>query len=247
MGSQLFNIINLAIILVVFGFLVWYIWDLFFAKDYSPVAWQYAKKSGSVSGKLASLEKKYPDKVRFFNFWFQIERLKRDKIPGDFAEAGVYKGESARLIHHMDPGRVFHLFDTFTGFAERDLLNETGEAAEYTTKNFADTDVTTVLKKIGGNDNIILHPGYFPDSVNGLANETFALVNLDLDLYVPTKAALEFFYPRLSHGGVIIIHDYNPKWEGICKAVDEFMVGKPESLVVIPDTDGTCMIVKSKV
>ena len=246
MNTQLFHILNLAIILVVFVFLARYAWDIFFSDNYSPVAWQYAKKSGTITDKLVSLEKKYSDKVRFFNFWFQAERLKRDKVPGAFAEAGVYKGDSAKVLHHMDPGRIFHLFDTFTGFEERDLVYEAGEAATYTTNNFADTNIVSVLKNIEGNGNILVHAGYFPDTTQGSQDEIFALVNLDLDLYVPTKAALEFFYPRLSPGGVIIIHDYNPKWEGICKAVDEFLTGKPESLVVIPDTDGTCMLIRNR-
>jgi len=245
MNTQLFHILNLVIILVVFAFLVRYAWDIFFSDKYSPVSWQHAKKSGTINDKLVSLEKKYPDKVRFFNFWFQVERLKKDKIPGAFAEAGVYKGDSAKILHQMDTGRSFHLFDTFSGFEARDLVYETGEAATYATDNFADTSVVKVLKNIEGNDNILIHAGYFPDTTLDLQDEIFALVNLDLDLYIPTKAALEFFYPRLSPGGLIIIHDYNPKWEGICKAVDEFLTGKPESLVVIPDTDGSCMIIRN--
>lgn len=245
MSSHLFLILNLVIILVVFIFLIRYVWDIFFSQNYSPVSWQYARKAGRVSKKLISLEKKYPDKVRFFNFWFQVERLKKDEVSGAFAEAGVYKGESAGIIHHADPGRIFHLFDTFSGFEARDLVYETGEAATYTVKNFADTGVNNVILKIGGNENIIVHAGYFPDSAVGLEDEIFALVNLDLDLYIPTKAALEFFYPRLSPGGVIIIHDYNPKWEGICKAVDEFVAGIHEPLILIPDTDGSCMIIRN--
>ena len=53
-----------------------------------------------------------------------------------------------------------------------------------------------------GNLNLILHPGYFPDTAEKVSNEKFALVNLDADLYQPTKAALEFFYPRLSPGAL---------------------------------------------
>ena len=244
MNSLFFQIINLVIILVVFVFLIRYVWDIFFSENYSPVAWQYSKKAGKISRRLQKLEKKYPDKVRFFNFWFQVERLRKDKVPGAFAEAGVYKGESAKLLHHMDPARVLHLFDTFKGFDERDLKFEAGEAASYTTKNFADTHPVRVKNFIEGNENIVFHEGYFTDTCEQVKDIQFALVNLDLDLYIPTKAALEFFYPRLSPGGVMIIHDYNPKWEGICRAVDEFLKGKPEPLIVIPDTDGSVMIVR---
>jgi O-methyltransferase len=246
MKIPVFQLINLGIILVVLVFLVRYAWDLFFGKGYSPVEWEHARKSGQVSRKLLQVEKHYPDKVRFFNWWFQVERLKKEGVIGGFAEVGVYKGDSASVLHHMDPGRKFHLFDTFTGFPPHDLAHETGEAATYTPDRFADTHVTEVLKKISGNENIILHPGYFPETAEQVRNEIFALVNLDADLYQPTRAALDFFYPRLSPGGIIIIHDYNYKWEGIKRAVDDFIRNIPECLILVPDIDGTCMIIRNK-
>jgi len=46
-------------------------------------------------------------------------------------------------------------------------------------------------------------------------------------------------------GGVIIVHDYNHNWEGIPKAIDEFMVTIPESLIELSDWQGSAMIVKN--
>ena len=246
MKLPVFQLINLVIILIVLVFLIRYAWDLFFSKGYSPVEWEHDCKIGRISKKLLKLKKNYPDKIRFFNWWFQVERLKRDNIPGGFAEVGVYKGESAAVLHHMDPGRKFHLFDTFKGFPSSDLDYETGEAATYTPDRFADTHIAYVLEKISGNENILVHSGYFPDSAEPVKEELFSLVNLDADLYRPTRAAMEFFYPRLSPGGVIFIHDYNYKWDGIRKAVSEFVATIPETLVLMPDIDGTVVIVKVK-
>jgi O-methyltransferase len=191
------------------------------------------------------MKRSYPDKVRFFSWWFQVERLKRERVPGVFVELGVYKGDSARVIHHLDPARPLHLFDTFSGFTGQDLQMETGEAATYTPDNFADTSVEMVLKKIGGNDNIIIHQGYFPASAGDFHGRV-ALVNMDADLYNPTKAGLEFFYPLLSPGGVILVHDYNYRWPGILKAVDDFIRTIPENMVILPDISGTAMIIRNK-
>ena len=69
---------------------------------------------------------------------------------------------------------------------------------------------------------------------------------MDVDLFNPTKAGLEYFYPRLSPGGVIIIHDYNPDWPGIMKAVNDYAKTIKEPLVVLPDQDSSVMILKSK-
>ena len=101
-----------------------------------------------------------------------------------------------------------------------------------------------MLKRINGNDQVEIHPGYFPDSASAVSEETFALVNIDADLYKPTKTGLEFFYPRLNPGGVLFVHDYNEKWPGVMKAVDEFLRTIPEVAIPIPDRDGTIMIIK---
>ncbi len=247
MHLPLFQLINFSIILIVLIFLVKYLWDMFFGESYEPPAWEHARKQGKLSRELLKASRNYPDKVRLYNFWLQIQRIEQESIPGDFAELGVYKGESARIIHRMAPGRTLHLFDTFEGFTGSDLQPETGEASTYTTKNFADTSLNKVLKNMGGDpEKIKIHAGYFPQSTAGFENSTFAMVSMDADLYNPTKAGLEFFYPRLSPGGVIFIHDYNNKWEGLMKAVDEFASNLPETLVLSPDLDSTVMIVKNK-
>jgi len=246
MQIPVFQILNYTLILVVLILFIRYLWDMFFDREYQPAAWQVAKKTGRLSRQVVQMERHFPDKVRFFNWWFQIERLTREKIPGDFAELGVYKGESARILHHMDPGRKLHLFDTFEGFNRKDLRKETGAAATYTENDFADTNILRVIKRIKGNANLVIHKGYFPETVSGLEHERFALVNIDCDLYNPTRAGLEFFYPRLTPGGVILIHDYNPKWQGVVEAVDEFMRQIPEPLMILPDMEGTVMIIRGK-
>lgn len=247
MQFPIFYLINFSIILIVLIFLVKYLWDLFFAENYEPPAWEIARKEGKLSKELLKAVRNYPDKIRFYNFWLQIQRICKEEIPGDFAELGVYKGDSARLLHLSAPDRVLHLFDTFDGFTSADLAPETGVAATYSTNNFADTSLKKVLLKIGGpHENIAVHAGYFPQSASGLDNLSFALVSMDADLYNPTKAGLEFFYPRMAPGGVIFIHDYNYKWEGLMKAVDEFASNIPEQLCLIPDLDSTVMICKNR-
>ena len=246
MNLPIFQIVNYLLILIVFIILIRYTWDMIFDRDYQPSAWQQAKKAGNVSRDLIRLERNYPDKVRFFNWWLQIERLKRNEIRGSFAELGVYKGDSARIIHLMDTERTFHLFDTFHGFTEEELKSEIGTAATYRPSDFADTSLEKVRKKIGKSENLVFHLGIFPATTSGLEKERFALVNIDADLYHPTKNGLEFFYPRLLPGGVILIHDYNEKWDGVVRAVNEFSLTIPEHLIQIPDMEGSIMIIRNK-
>jgi len=242
----LFLLFQLVLIVVILIFLIRYFWSTYFDTDYQPVEWQHRVKSGGITKKLQKAERKYSDKVRFFNLWFQVERLKKEKIPGTFAELGVYKGLTARVIQMTDPGRTLHLFDTFEGFKTNDLKEEKGEAATYTTEHFSDTRISKVKNLFEDGADVKIHAGYFPDSTKGLENENFALVNMDVDLYKPTKEGLQYFYPRLSPGGVIIIHDYNYKWEGLMDAVDEFVKEIPESIIPVADMESSVMIVKNR-
>jgi len=234
-------ILVIALLFIVFKYLESF-WSYRISK---PFAWENAARSRLVSARLVKIERSYRDKVRFYNLWFQVEQLKKNKIAGAFAELGVHKGETARAIHYMDTERIFYLFDTFEGFAHKDLVKESQTDSRFSIEMFADTNVDEVVKYINGNSNIRIKAGYFPDTAKGLESEKFALVHIDADLYAPTFAALNFFYQRLNNGGVIIVHDYNHNWEGIPKAIHEFIKTIPESLIELPDQYGSAMIIKN--
>jgi O-methyltransferase len=236
--------IALIFLLIVMG--IRYLYISISHRIHHPEQWTSHRKKGLIPPEILKVEKTSDDQIRLYNLWFQIQRLSAGNVPGDFAELGVYKGDSAYLIHHLAPSRTLHLFDTFSGFFEHDLSMETGEATRYSPHDFADTDTAVVLQKLGNSDAIVIHEGYFPETTKGLESHRFALVNIDADLYLPVKAGLEFFYPRLSPGGVILIHDYTHRWEGLMKAVDDFVAHIPENLVHVPDRFGTVMIIRNK-
>lgn len=247
MHLPILQLLNFSIILVVLIFLIKYVYDIFFGETYQPPAWEEALKAGKIDARLLKATRNYQDKVRLYTFWLQTQRIIKENISGDYAELGVYKGHSARLLHLMDPNRVLHLFDTFGGFSSNDLQHESGMAAEYTEKSFSDTDLKKVLQYISADSDLIkAHPGHFPESTLTLPDLQFVLVHMDADLYQPTSEGLKYFYPRMSAGGVIIIHDYNYKWEGLVKAVDEFVATIPETPILIADLDSSIMIVKNR-
>ena len=167
-------------------------------------------------------------------------------VPGSFAELGVYKGATARLIHHYAPERALYLFDTFEGFTERGHREEAlATGSQVSANHFSDTSIEMVTRFVRvQNGNVKFIPGYFPDSIpDGLHAMKFAFVHIDADLYSPIMAGLKFFYPLMSVGGMIVVHDYNA-WIGARTAVDEFMADKPEILVPMPDKSGSAVIVK---
>ncbi len=240
-----FQLANIALVLVALFIVFKYLETFWSYKISKPYAWERAVKSKKLDKRLVRMERTFRDRVRFYNIWLQIERLKKNKIKGAFAELGVYKGETAKAIHLMDETRKLYLFDTFDGFSANDLKSESQNEARFTKEMFDDTSLEEVKIHVSGNDQVEFRKGYFPDTAEGLEKETFAFVHIDADLYKPTKAALNFFYPRLAEQGVIIIHDYNHNWNGIPKAVNEFIATIPESLIEIPDWQGSAMIIKN--
>jgi predicted O-methyltransferase YrrM len=181
------------------------------------------------------------DLPRLYGFLLNIARVLKEEIPGDFAELGVYRGNTASILAHAarSTGRKLYLFDTFSGFDPADL-GGTASAA------FKDTSLEAVKAFVGA-EGVEYVVGRFPDSMSQVTiSARFAIVHLDADLEQPTAAALAFFYPRLSPGGLLILHDYSSgRWPGCTKAIDEFFKDKAERPVLMPDKSGTAIVVKA--
>ena len=183
------------------------------------------------------------DLVRLYFLLNQIEYIKNNNIPGLIAEVGVFKGTTSRLFHQAFPDKEILLFDTFEGFDERDI-NHSKENSKADIGGW-DVSLKDVQDFVGKSTLIKLIPGYFPDTTKNIdPNNRYALVHLDADLYNPQIAGLEYFYPRMTQGAVIIIHDCNNEYFGSKKALDEFFLDKPETPIVIPDKSGSAVVVK---
>lgn len=183
------------------------------------------------------------DVARLYVLLLNIARVLKDDVPGDFAEIGVYRGNTASILAQAARagGRRLYLFDTFSGFDPADQ-----EEPDHPSKSFTDTSLDSVRNFVG-TASVDYVVGRFPDSLSNMQfPDRFAIVHLDCDLYQPTAAGLAFFYPRLSPGGLLILHDYSSgHWNGCAQAIDEYLCDKPERPVLMPDKSGTAIVVKS--
>ena len=148
------------------------------------------------------------------------------KMIGSVAECGVWRGEYAKYINYFFPDRTLYLFDTFSGFSEGDVAidKKNSVGSDRDTSCFENTSVEYVRSKLPSPNKAEFRMGHFPETAEGLEQERFVFVRLDMDLYQPTLEGLKVFYPLLSPGGIIMIHDYFDYygWSGVKKAVDEF-------------------------
>lgn len=162
-----------------------------------------------------------------------------NKIIGDIAEVGVYKGGSAKLICEVKGNKVLHLFDTFEGCPkiddEIDIQYHKGQymAPLEDAKNYLNK-----YKKVN------FYKGIFPATAGPIKNKKFSFVHLDVDIYKSTLDCLKFFYPRMNKGGIIISHDYISSIGvgGVRKAFDEFFKDKPEPIIEMSGSQ--CLVMK---
>ena len=243
----LIQFINLLLINLVVLMALSYFWSFYTHKLFKPFEWLDTQKKKKLQKSIIKQERKFKDKVRFYSIWLQLKRINDKQISGAIAELGVYKGETAKLIHHMLPDRAFYLFDSFSGLPKQVIKEDCDGTVRPQTVQFDNTSPDEVLKYIDGNNNKLhIREGIFPSTTEDIPDEQYALVHIDADLYQSTKDALEYFYPKLNLEGAIIIHDYNHNWEGVKKAVDEFGQHIPEVFVELPDMYGSVLLIKNR-
>ena len=180
------------------------------------------------------------DQPRLFFLISTLLHLDERGVRGAVAEVGVYKGNSAKAMTLVAPGRDYYLLDTFGGFHEADTEDDPSGAAP----GRYSQDLERVREFIGDAPNVHYCKGVFPETAIMIPDDArFALVHIDCDLYKPTMAACAFFDDRLNYGGMLIVHDYfGDAWPGVKQAVDEFLADKPEFVTLIPDKSGSGVI-----
>lgn len=161
-------------------------------------------------------------------------------LSGEVAEIGVYKGGSAKLLAKMfeSTGKILALFDTFFGMPpvdpDKDIFQEGA---------FGDTSLEKVKAYLSDCKNVNLYQGLFPDTATSIKDKTFCFVHVDVDIYKSVMDCCNFFYSRMTKGGVIIFDDYGYlKCPGAKMAVDEFFADKSESPCYI--STGQCVVIR---
>lgn len=185
------------------------------------------------------------DIPRLWSLILNCKQILAEGIPGDFAELGVWRGNTAAVLAHFAArdGRRVVLFDTFEGFDGRDLSGIDADKA----KSFASTSVDLVRSTVGHDAQCDYVKGHFPMSLREEHRaRQYAVVSLDCDLYAPMRAGLEFFHPRMPRGGILFLHDYSSQhWNGAKQAIDEFCRATGEHLILMPDKSGSAFLRKS--
>jgi O-methyltransferase len=167
---------------------------------------------------------------RLGNLQHCIEDILSNEVPGDFLEAGVWRGGCsifmrAVLAAYECTHRNVWLADSFEGLPPSDKRQDSQYEMDSSIFPFLSATIDEVKRNFERfgllDEQVKFIPGWFRDSLNPTETGTLALLRIDCDLYDSTITVLESLYHRVCSGGWVIVDDY-----GIlppCKdAVDEF-------------------------
>ncbi len=163
-------------------------------------------------------------------------------LPGDFAKFGVFRGGTAALaaevLRDARDERTLHLFDSFAGMPVTSL----GEP--YDKGDFCQTSETAVralVAPIGANTSF--HVGFIPDTFQDVGIPKLAFAHVDVDLYQSVLDCIEFVYPRLVPGGIMVFDDYGvPSCTRAREAADLAFAGRREKPIYLPT--GQALVIK---
>lgn len=143
----------------------------------------------------------------------------RSGVPGDFVEAGVWRGGTAILMRavlaaYRDQTRRVWLADSFHGLPRPDPEQYPHDANDhYWESPLLRIPLDEVKRNFARygllDDRVRFLAGWFKDSLPSAPIDEIALLRLDADMYESTIQALTSLYPKLARGGYVIIDDYN--------------------------------------
>jgi O-methyltransferase len=149
------------------------------------------------------------DKYRCYDLWMLIPQIA--KIEGAILEVGTWKGGTSGIICQKarleNLKKNIYLADTFTGVpkvSEKDRRYNGGEH-----NNASEEEIHELLQSKLKIDNYRVLKGIFPDETAHLiSDDKFCFCHIDVDVYNSAKDIVEWIWPRLQVGGIIVYDDY---------------------------------------
>jgi len=183
---------------------------------------------------------------RRFNL-LNLSKLVRG-LPGDIAECGVFHAAGSFIMLSATDGtdKRYFGFDSFEGLSEPGEMDRiSSDTAFKWNKHDLISDEQVALANLEKfADRVTLYRGWIPERFDEVSTRRFCLVHIDVDLYEPTRDALDFFVPRMVAGGMIICDDYGfETCPGARKAMDECAERLGKSVTHLTTGQGVMMMV----
>ncbi len=159
-------------------------------------------------------------------------------IEGDIVECGIGKMGTfqilASLLQEENSARKLWGFDSFEGFPEpsaEDSSPRNPQKGEWKYIEAEDVAKFLIILGFGAqwiDSHVKIVKGFFRDTLPNNNVPKIALLHLDADLYDSYKTCLQYLFPRVVRGGVVLFDEYlnaSLKFPGAKKAIDEYFSG----------------------
>lgn len=168
-------------------------------------------------------------------------------LKGSTAECGGWLGVGSALICRALEGScsgddAHFVFDSFEGLPEPSL-NDRVKSGQWWTRGDLKTDTTSIDRLLRPFPNAHVLVGWIPDRFPEVGERSFRLVHIDVDLYDPTRDSIDFFFPRLVPGGVLLLDDHGfVSCPGARKAAVEYFEDAGLPIIELPT--GQAFVIK---
>lgn len=195
---------------------------------------------------------------RISKFATHLDLFRRTQhLAGDIVECGVFKGVSLcrwikfRALFGNAFSKRIIAFDTFGEFPEASFeddkikremfINEAGG------QSITKEELSDLLVRQNLYENIELVQGDILETAEAYVKKNphlkLSLLHVDVDLYEPTRKALEIFYPHVVRGGIVILDDFGA-FAGANKAIDDYFFGSDVKIETLPFSNAISFVEK---
>lgn len=168
-------------------------------------------------------------------------------LPGDFVECGVNTGiYSLAICDYLDFNRLnktFWLLDTYSGSPVEQMTEQ--EVERYGDRKKKQNDQIYFECYDLAKSNFAPWPratlvqGMIPDTLEEVTASEVAYLSIDMNFVAPERASLEYFWPKMVRGAVVVFDDYG--WEN-CRmqkdAHDEWAAKNGVEILLLPTGQG---------
>lgn len=163
-------------------------------------------------------------------------------LEGDFVECGVNTGAYSRaIIDYIDfnsLNKTFFLLDTFNGLVPEQISEKEKNNGinKYLTSY---RDVYVEVKKTFENFPVKIIKGPVPQTLTECDTKAIAYLSIDMNCVLPEIASIEYFWPKITSGGVVILDDYGfPNHIEQKLAFDQFAKAHDIEILCLPTGQG---------
>jgi O-methyltransferase len=173
-----------------------------------------------------------------------LETIESEKIPGNFLEAGVWRGGAcifaAAFLHVKEiEKRTIFAADSFEGLPRPEMKYPADTGDLHHTFDFLSVSIDEVEENFARylipTKNVVFVKGFFSESLKDLDCGPLAILRLDGDMYSSTTQVLHSLFDKISPGGFVIVDDWI--LPGVRKAVEDFLVERSLRPEIIPIDD----------